>query len=213
MFSRWVRTWDSKVARPVLLIMQRAGLTPNELTLGSLLLTIVAGLLFGLSLTGWAILVLVLGGLLDVLDGELARLTNSQTAVGAFLDSICDHVGDLALYMGFLWRFFANNNHLGTILVFVAMFGSVFGSHVRSRAGMVGIDLKRVGWFTRLERVLVMILGAVFNQLILAFWVLAVMNNFSALQRIFYTLRAGRREAEVLQAKNLPEIDPDHPGT
>lgn len=205
MVSRWVRTWDSKVARPVLVFMRRVGITPNELTLGSLVLTVAAGTLFGFGLTGWAIVVLVLGGLMDVLDGELARLTNSQTPLGSFLDSICDHYGDLALYLGFLWRFFANNNHLGIVLVLLALFGSVFGSHVRSRAGMVGIDLKRVGWFTRLERLLVMILGALFNQLVPAFFILAVMNNFSALQRIFSTIRASRREVEVYRPKNLPE--------
>lgn len=205
MFSRWVRTWDSRVVRPVLILFQHIHITPNELTHGSLALTVVAGLLIGLGFTGWGIVALLAGGLFDVLDGELARLTSAQTPFGAFLDSICDHYGDLALYLGFLWRFFNTDNHTGIVLVMLAMFGSVFGSHVRSRAGMVGIDLKRVGFFTRLERLLVMILGVVFHQLVPAFWVLAVMNNSTALQRILYTLQTSRRDAKVVPAKNLTE--------
>ncbi len=197
MVSRWVRTWDSRVFRPFLALLARVGVTPNELTLASLAVTAAAGLLFGLHQTGWAIAALIIGGIFDVLDGELARYREMQTGFGAFLDSMCDHLGDLALYLGFLWRFISSNQHTGIVLVMLAMFGSVFGSHVRSRAGMVGIDLKKVGFFTRLERILVMVIGALANQLLIAFWVLAVMNNFSALQRILFTARASRHEVKT----------------
>ena len=209
MFSRWVRTWDSKVVKPILVLMRRMGITPNELTLASLILTIIAGFLFAVTLTGWGVVALLAGGLLDVLDGELARLVDTQTALGAFLDSICDHYGDLALYLGFLWRFFNNNNQTGVLLVMLAMFGSVFGSHVRSRAGMVGIDLNKVGIITRLERILVMVIGAMFKELLLAFWVLAIMNNLTALQRIIYAVQTWRRQSRVYEPQESSRKKPE----
>ena len=99
MVSRWVRRWDSRLFQPILAGLARLRITPNELTLGSLALAIAAGVLFGLRQTGWAVATLVLGGLLDVLDGELARYTSSQSAFGSFLDSVCDHLGDLAVQL------------------------------------------------------------------------------------------------------------------
>jgi CDP-diacylglycerol--glycerol-3-phosphate 3-phosphatidyltransferase len=209
MLSRWVRIWDSRVFKPVISFLAWLKLTPNELTLASLALAIAAGVLFALQQKGWAVTALVLAGLLDVFDGELACFTGSQTPFGAFLDSICDHLGDLALYLGFLWRFVALDSRAGILLVMLAMFGSVFGSQVRSRAGMVGLDLKDVGWATRLERILVMSLGAVFNQLVLAFWVLALLTNLNALQRIIYAARASRKSiVEPTETKEKITIAP-----
>jgi hypothetical protein len=57
---------------------------------------------------------------------------------------------------------------------------------------MVGIDTKTVGLFTRLERVLILMGGILFHRLTIALWLLAILNNFSALQRLFYTIRASR---------------------
>jgi hypothetical protein len=71
----------------------------------------------------------------------------------------------------------------------------VFGSQVRSRAGMLGIDTKAVGIFTRFERTLVLIVGILVNQLTIALWILAVLNNLSALQRIVYAVRASQRRS------------------
>ena len=73
----------------------------------------------------------------------------------------------------------------------------VFGSHVRSRAGMAGIDTRRIGWFTRFERTLVLVLGLLLNRVSIALWLLAILTNFSALQRVIYTVRAGRSRSEA----------------
>ena len=72
------------------------------------------------------------------------------------------------------------------------LFGSVFGSHIRSRAGMLGIDLKQVGVFTRMERTLVLSLGILAGLLTPTLWVLAVLNNLSAFERVAAVLRRAR---------------------
>ncbi len=130
----------------------------------------------------------LLGNLFDSLDGELARKGSLQTAIGPFLDSICDHLGDFALFSGILWFYLQQEAHGAVMLIFFAMFGSIFNSHVRSRAGMIGMDTKRVGAFTRLERMIVILLGILINQVTLAFAILAFFTTISALQRILYVI-------------------------
>ena len=86
-------------------------------------------------------------------------------------------------------------------------FGSILGSQVRSRAGMVGIDTKTVGVFTRFERMLILMGGILFNKLTLVLWLLAVLNNFSALQRVIHTVQASRsnpqKEAKIASRGQL----------
>ena len=190
MISRWVRTWHSAVLRPVLEYLARLGIKANMLTVASLCTAILAGvsIAFGQTILGaWIIL---LAGFFDSLDGELSRVTGTNSPFGGFLDSICDHCGDFAVYLGLLLLALQNNTVNQIVLIFIAAFASVFGSHVRSRAGMVGIDIKTIGIFTRAERNLVLIIGILIGQMTIALWVLAIFNSFSALQRIIHTIRS-----------------------
>jgi CDP-diacylglycerol--glycerol-3-phosphate 3-phosphatidyltransferase len=163
------------------------------LTVGGVLAHAVAGALFAFNQLGLGLAMLILGQLLDTLDGELARRLALSTGFGGFLDSVCDHMGDFAVYLGLLLHFLSMDHSAEVVLIAVAMFGSLFGSHVRSRAGMVGIDTKAVGVFTRFERTLVLVAGILFGQLTIALWVLAIFNNLSAAQRIIYAVRSARR--------------------
>ncbi len=190
MLGRWIRTWDSEILKPFLMLIARCGVTPNMLTISGLVTVTVSGFIMAQGYTILGGCSLLFGALLDGLDGELARALHCETRFGAFLDSMADHCGDFAIYMGLLW-FSLNRNHSADVmLIFVALFGSIFGSHVRSRAAMVGIDTKDVGLFTRCERVLVLVLGLFTDRLTEALWVLAVFNNFSVLQRGIYVVRA-----------------------
>ncbi len=192
MLSRWIRTWYGRVLDPVTRALENVGITPDALTIGGLVAHIAAGILFAFHQFGWGLVTLLLGQLFDTLDGELARKQGDASPFGGFLDSVSDHVGDFAVYLGLLWYFLDLNSRTEVILIAFAMFGSLFGSHVRSRAGMAGIDEKSVGVFTRFERTLVLAIGILIKQLTMALWVLAVFNNFSALQRVLYAVRTGR---------------------
>ncbi|MFL5629094.1 MAG: CDP-alcohol phosphatidyltransferase family protein, partial [Ktedonobacteraceae bacterium] len=186
---RWVRTWYGRLLQPFLLLLASFGITPNMLTISSLLLISMSG--FVLSQNHMIIggIFVLLGGLLDGIDGALARITNRTSKFGAFLDSICDHSGDFALSLGLLWLYLSSKASTEVVLIFVALFGSMLGSQVRSRAGMVGIDTKEVGLVTRFERILILIFGLFTRQITVALWILAVLNNIAALQRIIYVLR------------------------
>jgi phosphatidylglycerophosphate synthase len=197
MLSRWVRTWDSSLLRPLLLMLTRAGLTPNMLTVISLALFIGAAIVVAQGALLAAGGLLLLGGLADGIDGELARVSGAVTPFGSFLDSICDHSGDFALSLGLLWLYLSQHNEVAVILIFVALFGSMLGSQVRSRAGMVGINTKDVGLVTRFERTLLLMIGIFTGHVPSALWVLAVLNNVAALQRMFYVVKRAHEHQSV----------------
>jgi phosphatidylglycerophosphate synthase len=193
MVSRWVRRWDGRLLAPALRWLAALGVTPNALTLLSLGCTVAAGLLAAsghLRLAGVALLV---GGGADGLDGELARQTGQMTAFGGLLDSICDHCGDFAFSLGLIWLYLGRHAALEIVLVVVALFGSMLGSQIRSRAGMLGIDTKDIGLATRFERMTLWIVGSATGYLTLALWALAIVNNASALQRMLYLVRHAPR--------------------
>jgi CDP-diacylglycerol--glycerol-3-phosphate 3-phosphatidyltransferase len=193
MLSRWIRTWYGAVLQPFLRLLVRIGITANMLTVASLLVAIAAGILFAYDRSIPGAWILLFAGFLDGIDGEVARLQNTKSPFGGFLDSICDHLGDFAVYTGLLLLALKTNAWHEVVLIFIAMFASVFGSHIRSRAGMVGIDTKAVGIFTRCERIFILVIGILLSKATLAFWALAVFNSLSALQRIIYTIQASRR--------------------
>jgi phosphatidylglycerophosphate synthase len=188
MLARWIRTWDSKILRPFLIFIARCGITPNILTISGLMTIVVSGFILARGYVVSGGCVFFFGALLDGIDGELARVLSSETRFGAFLNSISDHCGDFAVYLGLFQLSLKRNLTANEILIFVALFGSVFGSQVRSRAGMLGIDTKDVGLFTRFERTLVLILGLFTGKITAALWILALFNNFSAIQRITHVV-------------------------
>jgi len=189
MLSRWVRTWYGRSLKPFLLLLASFGITPTMLTISSLLLMLVSGFVLSQNHLIMGAIFLLLGGLLDGIDGELARVTNHATKFGAFLDSLCDHSGDFALSLGLLWLYLNKRASTEVVLIFVALFGSMFGSLVRSRASMVGIETKDIGLVTRFERILLLLVGLFTHWITAALWMLAVLNNLAAFQRVISVLR------------------------
>jgi len=197
MISRWIRTWYGALLRPFLSFVAQLGITANMLTVASLFVVITAGILFATGKTILGAWILLFAGFLDGIDGELARITGAKSPFGGFLDSICDHCGDFAIYLGLLLPALKRDAFVEVILIFIAMFASVFGSHVRSRAGMLEIETKTIGVFTRCERIFILVIGILIGKETLALWALAVFNSFSALQRIIYAIRVSRKNSAM----------------
>jgi len=200
MISQWVRTWYSKVVDPFLAVLARLDVTANMLTLTSMFIIMMAGVLLALGKPTLGACVLMFGAFLDGIDGELARVSGVKSSFGGFLDSICDHIGDFTIYLGLLIPYLQKNAFVEIILIFVAMFASVFGSHVRSRAGVVAIDTKTIGIFTRFERIFLLFICILIGKVIIALWGLAIFNSFSALQRVIYTMQAYRKQNITVQS-------------
>ena len=188
MLSRLLRNWSADVLRPLIRLLAWARVTPNQVTLTGLLLAVIAGMQLAIGDLGLAALLLCFSGLLDALDGELARRTQGASPMGAFLDSIADHYGDFAIYLGLAVFALHSDDGALALLTVVAMFGSLIGSQIRSRAGMMGLDTKDVGIFTRAERIAVLVLGLATGLVMPCIAALALFNNVSALQRLGYVL-------------------------
>ena len=198
MLSRWIRSWYSALLKPFLTFIAQLGITANMLTVASLFVAIIAGILFAVGKSSLGAWILLFAGFLDGIDGELARVTGIKSQFGGFLDSICDHLGDFAIFMGLLLPALKQDAFAEILLIFIALFASVFGSHVRSRAGMVGIDTRTIGLFTRCERIFILVIGILIGQQTLALWALAIFNSLSAFQRVIYTIRADRKDRNIL---------------
>ena len=131
-------------------------------------------------------LVALLASLFDMLDGRVARLRGRPTTFGAFLDSTMDRYSDMVLYMGLLILYARVDRTPYMILVWVAAFGSFMTSYARARAESL-IPRCTVGLLERPERIVLIVIGALFNRMTAVLWIVAVLSNLTALQRIVYT--------------------------
>jgi CDP-diacylglycerol---glycerol-3-phosphate 3-phosphatidyltransferase len=192
MLARWLRTWDARILKPFVVLMAQCGVRPNTVTIASLAIVAISGFFVSQGYLAVGACILLTGGLLDAVDGELARFLRTDSPLGGFLDSISDHCGDFSVYLGLLWFSLTRNMTTDVILIFVASFGSLFASQVRSRATMAGIDTKDIGLFTRCERILLLALGLLTDKVTVALWLLATLNNVSAAQRLIYVVHATR---------------------
>jgi CDP-diacylglycerol--glycerol-3-phosphate 3-phosphatidyltransferase len=169
------------------------GVPPSAITFAGLVLSIFSG--WGIA-TGHfqrAGVLLVFAGLCDMIDGETARAGNRATASGAFLDSTVDRYSEIVVLLGALFYYMARTHgapEVGTALaVFAALAGSLMVSYTRARAEAVGQSCE-VGLTERPERMVILIVGALFGETVFrgAIWVLAVLANLTAIQRIRHVL-------------------------
>jgi CDP-diacylglycerol--glycerol-3-phosphate 3-phosphatidyltransferase len=181
-----------RITDPMVRILSKSGITPNVLTFINLALNIVAAYVIarGHLLLG-GILVLV-SGLFDLLDGALARFTNQTTRFGAVLDSTVDRISEAAILCGLLiWYIPQEGSSLKIVLVFVVLIGSFLVSYLRARAEGLGWHCQ-VGLFTRAERVIVLAIGLLINQVFIALCVLAVFVFVTVVQRLVYLWKQER---------------------
>lgn len=137
-------------------------------------------------------LVALLASVFDMLDGRVARLRGRETTFGAYLDSTMDRYSDMVLYMGLMILYARVDRTPQMVLVWVAAFGSFMTSYARARAESL-IPRCTVGFMERPERIVILILGALTNRIVIALWIIAVLANVTAIQRVVYTLMALKR--------------------
>ena len=184
------------LARPLeRLVRLFAHISPDVMTITGLALNGVACAFFGAAggpgytsptLLRAGGLVALAASLFDMVDGRVARLRGRETKFGAYLDSTMDRYSDMVLYMG-LMVLYARLERTGLmVLVWVAAFGSFMTSYARARAESL-IPRCPVGLMERPERVVLLIAGALLNRMVAVLWVIAVLSNVTAIQRVVYT--------------------------
>jgi CDP-diacylglycerol--glycerol-3-phosphate 3-phosphatidyltransferase len=132
--------------------------------------------------------------LFDAIDGAMARLLNQATRFGAFFDSTVDRFAEIILFLGVLIYYQGQDARLEIILTYLAIVGSLMVSYTRARAEGVGISIKG-GILTRVERMGILILCLLLNWPVVALWILAILTNTTALQRVWLTWRATKSDA------------------
>jgi CDP-diacylglycerol--glycerol-3-phosphate 3-phosphatidyltransferase len=167
---------------------------PNMLTAIGLLINVVAAVLFAQGSFFWAGIVVIGAGLFDMVDGRVARVTNTVTPFGAFFDSVIDRYSDMALYIGLLVYYARAERFLYVVLVAVVMAGSVMISYARARAESL-IPTCKVGFLERPERLVLIIIGALWNRMAPVLWIIAVLSNITVIHRIIYTWQHTQKEA------------------
>ena len=185
-----------RITNPIVGILSKSGITPNALTLINLVLNIVAAYVIatGHFLLG-GVLVLV-SGLFDLLDGALARFTKQTTKFGAILDSTVDRISEAATLCGLLiWYVPQEGASLKIIFIFVVLIGSFLVSYIRARAEGLGWQCQ-VGLFTRAERVIVLAIGLLVNQIFIALCVLVVFVFITVVQRLVYLWKQAKIEGD-----------------
>lgn len=173
---------------PLVRALAGAGVTPNQVTLGALVLASGAA---GLTVAGWhvaAAVVLLLSGGLDLLDGMLARHTGRTSAFGAFLDSTLDRVSEGVVFAAVAYHFAVHGQPALAGVATLALLGSVLVSYARARAEALGLDCK-VGAMTRAERLLALVAGLAFGLLGPVVLALAVLGAFTVVQRMVHVHR------------------------
>ncbi|MGH9487796.1 MAG: CDP-alcohol phosphatidyltransferase family protein [Terriglobales bacterium] len=168
-----------------------ARINPNVLTFIGLLINLIAAVLFGYGQFLAAGLVIIAAGIFDMVDGRVARYTNTVSQFGGFFDSVIDRYSDLALYFGLLVWYARIDREFYVVLTAVVMTGSVMVSYARARAENT-IKSCKVGFMERPERIVLVIIGALFNRMAACLWVIAVLSNVTVIQRIRHTYFATR---------------------
>ncbi|HEX2978754.1 MAG TPA: CDP-alcohol phosphatidyltransferase family protein [Anaerolineaceae bacterium] len=184
-FTDYLRVRFKGVLDPIGRFLNQLGLMPNTITIFGLIGTTVGAVLIALGQVTWGGILVLLMGPVDALDGTMARLRGEPSNFGAFVDSVTDRYSELVTYAGLLYYFLSTGKTLEAMLTFFAAAGSVLVSYVKARAEGLGLQCK-VGVLTRVERYLVLAPCLVFNIPWVAVWIIAILANFTALQRILY---------------------------
>ena len=184
-----------RITGPIVQVISKSSITPDVLTWLALIINIAAAVVIAYNhLIIGGVLVLV-AGLFDILDGALARSTNKTTRFGALLDSTFDRLSEAVVFIGLLVLYVSKVDLLATTLISLAMVGSFLTSYVRARAEGLGLECQ-TGLFTRTERVIILVLGLIFNRfLIIALAIIVALSFVTVGQRMVHVWRETKKQS------------------
>ncbi len=182
-FTDFLRVTFKWFLDPVGGFLNRIGLTPNTVTLLGVLGNVIAAYFIATGRITLGGLIMLIVWPVDALDGTMARLRGEASDWGAFVDAVSDRYSELILLGGLLYYFSQTNQHLAEIATFAAAAGSILVSYVKARAEAQSFSAKE-GLLTRAERYLVLGPSLLFNIPAVGVWIIAILANITALQRI-----------------------------
>lgn len=215
LFPKWLEEGFVNLLTPLIKLSSRLNMNPNTYTVLGFMITLAgaAVLIWKRDYINLAGLLILLGGVCDILDGKLARISNKVTKFGALFDSTIDRYTEVVMFFGIAAFYVKGDHYLLSVITFAALGGSTMVSYVRARAEGLGFEAK-VGFMQRPERVVFIGAGALFHYPLfsltlfhvvdfpvtlmdISIWIVAVMANFTALQRLFFIYRISSEKQEV----------------
>jgi len=203
-YTRLIGLVFGKVIHLIVRGLALSKIHPNVLTFIGLLINVGAAVLLGMGQFRSAGLVIIGAGLFDMVDGRVARETNQVTRFGGFFDSVLDRYSDLGLLMGLLVYYGNISRPFYVVLTAVVMAGSVMVSYTRARAENT-IPTCKVGFMERPERVVLLIIGALFDRMAPVLWVIAVLSNITVIHRMAFTYQEAKRLEDAQLRAGVPE--------
>lgn len=160
---------------------------PNHFTILGLVISLISAVFYAkhnLRLGGVFIL---LSGICDIIDGKVARKTGQSSKFGALFDSSLDRYAELFMFLGTAIYFVQKDHPITSIVVFLALGGSMMVSYVRARAEGLGFECK-VGIMQRPERIVYIGVSSLIHPYLLelVIWMIAILSNFTAIQRMYH---------------------------
>jgi CDP-diacylglycerol--glycerol-3-phosphate 3-phosphatidyltransferase len=179
-----------KLLSPLVALFSRWGLNPNSFTIAGVVITALGAAAFLMGYIRLAGTMILLGGFCDTIDGLLARTAGRASRFGALLDSTVDRYSEFIMFLGIAAHFFYTDDFGTSAATFLALCGSFMVSYTRSRAESLGFKAK-IGVMQRPERIVLIGLGALLHlsTFKLAIWLVAILANFTALQRIRFAYK------------------------
>jgi CDP-diacylglycerol--glycerol-3-phosphate 3-phosphatidyltransferase len=201
--TRFIGWFCGKILEKIVTTLALSRIHPNVLTFIGLLINVWAATMFAAGKFQKAAWIVLGAGLFDMVDGRVARETNRVTRFGGFFDSVLDRYSDLFLLMGLLIYYSNIGRNLYIILTAIVMTGSVMVSYTRARAEKE-IPICKVGFLERPERVVLIIVGGLFDRMAPVLWVMAILSNITVVHRMIYTWQ----ESERLEDAQLRAVAP-----
>ncbi len=200
MFSLLPRRAPRQIIDPIVGLIARTGVTPNHLSLLGFAGNVGAAVLAARGDFLWAGIVMLVFSAMDMLDGALARATGRATRFGAVLDAALDRMSEAALLGGLAYYFAERGQTEETVLCFAALAGSLLVSYVRAHALSQGLNMQD-GLFTRVERVILLAVVLMIDQVRIGLWILAVLTMLTGVQRLFVAWEKLPKDALVDEPK------------
>jgi CDP-diacylglycerol--glycerol-3-phosphate 3-phosphatidyltransferase len=185
---------SKRLAETLIGPLARAGVTANHMTIAGFFAAIPVAALIATDYLVVGGILLLIASAFDTLDGAVARVRDEVTEFGAFLDSTLDRYVEVAYFGALIWLFLGRDDAAGVILSFVVLSGSIMVSYTRARAEGLGLYGK-VGVLQRPERLILLGIALIFSgwMLLPVLWAMAVVTNFTVLQRILHVRSQTRK--------------------
>lgn len=190
--------------KPLGAALRKTKMTPDHLTIAGLVLAVAAAVAVGAGHLRWGLVLVILAALPDLLDGALAKASNSSSQRGAFFDSTVDRITDAFLLGGIAYYFAETRDPRLAVLPFAVSAVSSVISYQRAKAESLGLDAKG-GLMERAERIVVLCVGLfiepwVDGALVWILWGMLALITITAIQR-FVKVWKQAEVAPVTQAR------------